>query len=123
MADIEKDSYQRNKLRLKYNPLQLNFKRAQNTQTICEEGGLVDKEAWKEAEHLLLNPPAENDDSMASLGLNADISGNAKAMMDNMGKKLIKSYTTERKLLDRHGAKNMKEFANINRETYDKLVI
>ena len=27
------------------------------------------------------------------------------------------------KAMDRHGAKNMKEFATINRDTYDRLVI
>jgi len=68
----------------------LNFKRAQNAQTICEEGGLVDRDAWKEAEQLLLNSPAEADDSMASLGLNADMSGKANAMIENVGKKILK---------------------------------
>ena len=68
----------------------MNFKRAHNAQTVCEEGGLVDKEAWKEAELLLLNPPAEADDSMASLGLNVDMSSKANTMIENMGKKLMK---------------------------------
>jgi len=68
----------------------LNFKRAQNAQTICEEGGLVDKDAWKEAEQLLINAPPEADDSMASLGMHQDLSGKANTMIETVGKKLYK---------------------------------
>ena len=68
----------------------MNFRRAQNAQTICEEGGLVDKDAWKEAEQLLLNAPPEDHDSMASLGINQDMTGKGANMIENVGKKLIK---------------------------------
>ena len=40
---------------MKYNPVQLNFKRAVKAQQICELGGLIDKNAQKEAQDALVN--------------------------------------------------------------------
>lgn len=50
MSEVGKKKYNNNKLRLQYNPQQLNFKRAQKAQNVCEEGGLIDKDAQKKAE-------------------------------------------------------------------------
>ena len=43
-------NYYKNKLRLKYHPHQLNFRRANKAQTICEEAGFINKAAKEEAE-------------------------------------------------------------------------
>lgn len=45
MNDYEKKKYRNNRLRLRYNPQQLNLSRAIKAQTICEEGGFVNKES------------------------------------------------------------------------------
>lgn len=83
----------------------------------------MNEEAWKEAEERLVNAPPDVEDSMASLGLNGELSGKANSMIENVGKGLRSKFASEMKAMDRHGAKNMKEFATINRETYDRLVI
>jgi len=41
VGEYYKKQHQGNKLRLKYNPQQMGFKRALQAQTISEEGGLI----------------------------------------------------------------------------------
>ena len=60
---------------------------------------------------------------MASLGLNAELSGKANNLIDGVGRGLRNKFANEMKTMDRHGARNMKEFATINRETYERLVV
>ena len=45
MSEVHMHNYQNNKLRLKYQPQQMNYHRATKAQTICEEGGFINVQA------------------------------------------------------------------------------
>lgn len=66
--EYDHEKYLRNKLRLKYNPQQLTFRRAAKAETIASQGGLVDQKAQHDAlealnfncEEVLHKNPASN---------------------------------------------------------------
>ena len=84
LSEYEKEKYQSSKLRMKYNPLQLNYKRAIKAQTICEEANLVNKEAWNEAEHALMMIPDEEEAEDGASTIKKELNKNGYNGLDKM---------------------------------------